>query len=312
MTVESILLEGGVPQRPAVFTNRGRDLHRIRTALRSLCARGGWFILHGMAGCGKTVLAAEAVRNPVILEECFPGGIFWIRIGPIDQPKLLMLMQNLCMRLDSDHNRQPPRNVDEAKDRLRTLFSQQHPRSLLVLDDLWSENDIRYFDIRCRIMVTTRDMSVTDRVGGNKTKVRISEGFTEEESLRSLALWTNQQVVDLPPEAREIFEQCRGSPLAISMIGALLKSHPNRWKFYLDRLKRKQVSKLKSKSEYPYPTLYEAILMSFNNLEDDLRDVYKDFALFDAESKVPAQVLCILWDEEVCHGDNACTVKYHG
>ena len=39
--------------------------------------------------------------------------------------------------------------------------------------------------------------------------------------------------------------------------------------------------------------------MSINNLPDELREIYEDFAVFHEESKVPAQVLCILWDEEV-------------
>lgn len=32
-----------------------------------------WVVVHGMAGFGKTVLAAEAVRDAVVLDEIFPG-----------------------------------------------------------------------------------------------------------------------------------------------------------------------------------------------------------------------------------------------
>lgn len=296
--VDSVLLEGGVPQRPTIFTNRGREVHKIRTALRALKEKAGWVILHGMAGCGKTVLGSEALRAAVLLEECFPGGVHWIRIGPVDQSKLLMRMQNLCARLDPDHSRQPPRNTEEAKDRLRVLFAHHYPRSLLVLDDLWHSSDVKFFDIRCRIMVTTRDAGIANLVGGSKAKVHVGEGFTENESLQILAQWTNQAVVSLPKEARDIFHLTNGSPLAISMIGGLLRDHPKRWQYYVSQLRKKNVSKLKPKFEYEYPTLSEAIRMSINNLNDELREVYDDFALFDEDSKVPAQVLCILWDEE--------------
>ncbi|KAJ7373730.1 wD repeat domain [Desmophyllum pertusum] len=168
--VENVLREGGVPQRPAVFANRARDVHKIRTALRSLQEKDGWVILHGMAGCGKTVLATEALRSALLLDECFPGGVHWIRIGPVDQSKLLMRMQNLCVRLDPDHSRQPPRNTEEAKDRLRMLFAHQYPRSLLVLDDLWDSSDVKFFDIRCRIMVTTRDAAIRTWLVDQKLK----------------------------------------------------------------------------------------------------------------------------------------------
>lgn len=293
--VENVLLEGGVPQRPAVFANRAKDVHKIRTALRSLKEKDGWVILHGMAGCGKTVSASEALRSAAVLDECFPGGVHWIRIGPVDQSKLLMRMQNLCARLDPDHGRQPPRNTEEAKDRLRVLFAHQHPRSLLVLDDLWHSSDVKFFDIRCRIMVTTRDAAITNLVGGSKAKVHISEGFTQGESLQILAQWTSLPVVNLPAEAKEIFNLTNGSPLAISMIGALLRDHPKRWKYYVSQLQKKNVSKLKTQFEYEYPTLTEAIRMSISNLADDLRDLYEGFAVFHEDSKVPAQVLCMLW-----------------
>lgn len=297
--VDNVLLEGGVPQQPAIFAHRGRDIHKIHVALKSLKERDGWVILHGMAGCGKTVLASEALRSAVVLDECFPGGVHWIRIGPVDQPKLLMHMQNLCARLDSDHNRQPPRNTEEAKDRLRVLFAHQHPRSLLILDDLWDSCDVKFFDVRCRIMVTTRDAAITDMVGGSKAKVHISEGFTEDESLQILAEWTKQlPKTNLPAEAKEIFNLTNGSPLAISMIGALLRDHPTRWEYYVKQLKKKNVSKLKPQFEYQYPTLTEAIRMSINNLPDELRGIYESFAVFHEDCKVPAQVLIILWNEE--------------
>ena len=32
-----------------------------------------WVVVHGMAGFGKTVLAAEAVRDATLLRQVFPG-----------------------------------------------------------------------------------------------------------------------------------------------------------------------------------------------------------------------------------------------
>lgn len=298
--VERVLLEGGIPQRPSVFTNRSRDLHRTRTALRSLKDRDGWVILHGMAGCGKTVLAAEALRSHTLLDSCFPGGVFWIRIGQVDPAKLLMRMQNLCVRLDPDPLRPPPRNSEEARDRLRNLFAHNFPYSLLIIDDLWDATTAKYFDIRCRVMATTRDTSVANCIGGKKVKVHVSEGFSFEESKQTLASWTNQLVRDLPPEANAIIDLCRGSPLAISMIGALLRSHPTRWKYYVGQLEKKKVSKLKTSFDYQYPSLSEALAISIGSLNEEQKQLYQDFALFNEESKVPVKVLAILWDEEVC------------
>ena len=46
---------------------------RIRRELVKLRETDGWVLVHGMAGFGKTVLAAEAVRNAAFLRENFPG-----------------------------------------------------------------------------------------------------------------------------------------------------------------------------------------------------------------------------------------------
>ena len=300
--VESKLLEGGVPQRPVAYTDRPRQLRNLRAALRSLAQRDAWVILHGMAGSGKTVLAAEALRKASLLNTSFPGGIFWLEVGPVDRQKLLMKMQNLCSRLDEDKMRPLPRNLEEARDRLKVIFTHQHPRTLLVVDDLWSPHDARFFDIRARVLVTTRDVSIANCVEGKKSRVHVSEEMSNQECLEVLSKWTIKPVTELPNVADEIIRDCNGHPLAISMIGALLRDHPARWWYYLSQLRNHKMSKLKSKFAYQYPSLSDAIAMSIGSLSKDLREKYLDFVLFEASIKVPASVFCLLWCIEVRWG----------
>ena len=47
-----------------------------------------WVIVHGLAGFGKTVLAAEAVRDATILKEVFPGQFI--------KDALLLLLLFMC------------------------------------------------------------------------------------------------------------------------------------------------------------------------------------------------------------------------
>ena len=83
------------------------------------------------------------------------------------------------------------------------------------------------------------------------------------------------------------------------MIGALLQRHPKRWDYYLDQLSSSKVSKFKSTLAYEYPTLFEAIAMSVNNLPDAIKAKYMFFGIFDEDSRVPASVLGLLWGEDV-------------
>lgn len=63
ISVQVILSEGGVPQRPVVFVTRPVLLNLLREKLRRLQKAPGWVTVFGMAGSGKSVLAAEAVRD---------------------------------------------------------------------------------------------------------------------------------------------------------------------------------------------------------------------------------------------------------
>lgn len=67
-TVQTVLSEGGVPQRPVVFVNRPEHVNQIREKLYRLQRESGWVTVFGMAGSGKSVLAAEAVRHHRLIE----------------------------------------------------------------------------------------------------------------------------------------------------------------------------------------------------------------------------------------------------
>nr|AAH45144.1 Apaf1 protein [Mus musculus] len=128
--VRTVLCEGGVPQRPVIFVTRKKLVHAIQQKLWKLNGEPGWVTIYGMAGCGKSVLAAEAVRDHSLLEGCFSGGVHWVSIGKQDKSGLLMKLQNLCMRLDQEESfsQRLPLNIEEAKDRLRVLMLRKHPR----------------------------------------------------------------------------------------------------------------------------------------------------------------------------------------
>lgn len=94
----------------------------------------------------------------------------------------------------------------------------------------------------------------------------------------------------LPAEAIEIYKECKGLPLAITLLGALLRDHPNRWQYYLTKLQQRDMRRIKKMLAYEYPTLAEAIDMSISNLEPQFQEYYRDFALFADGMKVPTEV----------------------
>ncbi|XP_065279600.1 apoptotic protease-activating factor 1 isoform X5 [Emys orbicularis] len=298
--VRTVLCEGGVPQRPVVFVTRPKLVKAIQQKLYNLRNEPGWVTVYGMAGCGKSVLTAEALQDHHLLEDCFPGGVHWVSVGKQDKAGLLMKLQNLCSRLDQDFSlsQRPPLNIEEAKDRLRLLILRKYPRCLMVLDDIWDSWVLKAFDNQCQVLITSRDRSVTDSVTGNKYEIPVESGLAHDKGLEILSLFVNMKITDLPEEADSIVGECKGSPLVVSLIGALLRDFPNRWEYYLRQLQNKQFKRIRKSSSYDYEALDEAMSMSVEMLNENFKDYYKDLSVLQKDVKVPTKVLCILWDME--------------
>ena len=260
-----------------------------------------------MGGSGKTSLAAEALRDPHLLRQCFPNGVFWLTIGQlndergqVDQAKLLMKMNNLCARLDDDSTTPTASgNVEEAHDRLHDLFVDQHPRTLLVLDDVWSPVVARAFAVRARVLVTSRDRAVADQTRATRapTLVALDAHFTVAQAKSVLAGWTGRPVAELPPEADDIIAESGSSPLAVSMIGALLQknSQRRRWEYYLKNLRERKLNRIKRAIEYDYDALDASIGISVDALDDEQRERYLRLAVFEDDAVFTSQVLAVLW-----------------
>uniref|UniRef100_A0A1A7XJQ4 Apoptotic protease-activating factor 1 n=2 Tax=Iconisemion striatum TaxID=60296 RepID=A0A1A7XJQ4_9TELE len=301
--VQAVLSEGGVPQRPVVFVSRPELVNRVQEKLYRLHKNSGWVTIFGMAGSGKSVLASEAVRHHGLIEECFPGGIHWLSIGQLDKPDLLVKIQSLCFRLEQSLDAQslhrPLSSLDEAKERLRFLMLRKYPRSLLILDDIWDSTVLKVFDVHCRVLLTSRNKSIAESVSGSKHEVEVESGLDDKKALEILSLYTNSELKKLPADAYSIVRECKGSPLVLSLIGALLKEKPNRWSYYLRQLQQKQFKRIRKSSSYDYDALDQAMAASIEVLPEDHQELYKDFTVLEKDVKIPAKVLSVLWDLEL-------------
>ena len=57
------------------------------------------------------------------------------------------------------------------------VISEQHPKSLLILDDVWSFDVAQAFAVRCRTMVTSRNAAVANGILTPQIySVSVSEG----------------------------------------------------------------------------------------------------------------------------------------
>uniref|UniRef100_A0A8C6X9H4 Apoptotic peptidase activating factor 1 n=1 Tax=Naja naja TaxID=35670 RepID=A0A8C6X9H4_NAJNA len=265
--VKTTLCEGGVPQRPVVFVTRPKLLKEIQKNLCRLGNDPGLVIVYGMAGCGKSVLA-ECIYTIClyITKHCYFLELHWApNLLKVDVPFIILFCN----------------------------------RSLLVLDDIWESWVLKAFDNQCQILITSRDRSIADSVTGNKYEVSVESGLTHEKALEILSVFVNMKVTELPEQADHIVRECKGSPLVVSLIGALLRDFPNRWEYYLRQLQNKQFKRIRKSSSYDYDALDEAMSISVDMLPENFKVYYRDLSVLQKDVKVPSKVLCILWDMEI-------------
>ena len=188
--VDKILCRGDVPRQPGIYFERRELVEKIHNELHRLKDGNGCVVIHGLADIGKTVIAAEAIRD-VTLQEVFTGGVFWFTVGQMRDAggkidnTLLFSMVNKLIRL-LDMSCQLPSQLEEAAVCLQQVMTTQHPHALLVLDDICSPEVLQAFGVQCRMMVTSRNKAIADSMKmPNTYPVSISQ-FSMDEGKRFL------------------------------------------------------------------------------------------------------------------------------
>ncbi len=166
---------------------------------------------------------------------------------------------------------------------------------LLVLDDVWDQNHASELDVvggDGRLLVTTRNREILVGLGAGEVQL---EFLTPEESRMLLARWVGMPVAELPEIADRVAEECGHLPLALAMIGAMVRLETE-WSDVLERLQRADLDKIRQQfPEYPYPDLLRALAVSVEALAPEERGRYLELAVFPEDMSIPAVAIEILW-----------------
>ena len=176
--------------------------------------------LKGMGGIGKTVLA-QALSHEEAVQQAFPDGIVWITVGKEPRDNATTRLQEVRRALGDE----PAANESElhATNRYRTVL--QEKAALVILDDVWDSRDLAPFlaeSPRSQLLFTTRDADIANAAGA---RLHQAELLTVEQSRDLLARWAGYAPADLPPEAGDLVKECGRLPLALSMVGAMLRGN---------------------------------------------------------------------------------------
>ncbi|MGO9919412.1 MAG: DUF4062 domain-containing protein [Isosphaeraceae bacterium] len=152
------------PPLPNYFVERPDASQDLRDRLLGADRAPGAIVIsaiHGLAGVGKSTLAASLAHDPMVRDR-FPDGVLWATLG--QQPDLLPVLSGWIQALgDCDFH---PTSVEPASAHLRSLLWDK--AVLVVADDTWDAAPARLLHVggpRCLLIITTRDALIAKGVG---------------------------------------------------------------------------------------------------------------------------------------------------
>ncbi len=283
------------PKLPQHYLQRSIYLESLKRGLLApdsnpLAITGAGMVgLQGMGGIGKTILAAAIAHDPEI-KAAFQDRVFWVTVG--QQPDLAALLRELAAALGD--REVVFTSAFQGKQHVARLAARL--RMLLVLDDVWKLGDAEALDVvgpDGRLLLTTRDREILVRLGATEVRVDVLD---QEEALSFLAGWAGKNRASLPQIAGKVAKECGYLPLALAMIGAMVRLRPTAWEDALARLQRADLEKIRGQfPDYPYPDLLRALEVSVEALEPWQRDRYLELAVFPEDAAVPEAAVATIW-----------------
>jgi len=247
--------------------------------------------IQGMGGIGKSETAA-AIAWDHDIQEMFPDGIVWIIVG--QKPDMTTLQQEVAGYFED----YPPdfQHPNQGRNYLSKLFIDK--KVLLILDDVWKVSQGNAFNVTGEdgmMLITSRLINVLDGLEATTHQLDL---LSSENALEMLREYSHiSKTNPLPLEAEEIVKECGYLPLAIAMIGSMVRHKPlNRWTYALNRLRNADIDKInRDHPTYLYPDLLKAMDVSVTALDPTIRNRYLDMAVFPEDWAIPEKVFETYW-----------------
>jgi WD40 repeat protein len=276
----------------ANYLERPEALHALRDTLFAEDHRQPIALtaLAGMGGIGKTVLA-KALTDDEVVREAFPDGIVWITAGKERKRDFMAEIREVAKALGDDLSGYD--NDLACENRYRTTIANK--AALIVVDDVWSKTDIEPLlaeSPRSRFLFTTRDAAIGNLVGARDHRANLLD---DAQARELLALWANKPFAELPAVAGEIIRECGRLPLALSVLGGMLRGkNAQYWADTLARLRKADISSIKKQLPTGQETFFKAVETSFQSLEPDMQERYKALAVLLEDMSAPLPILATL------------------
>ncbi|KAF7843595.1 Disease resistance protein [Senna tora] len=252
------------------------------------------FSIVGMQGIGKTCLANEVYHHRDILSK-FPLRA-WVSVPQDSNNNTNELLEKLATKITRTHHSNLPQEAENGREYWANKinnFLQEHPRYLLVLDNIstievWNMlKDAFPKPNDGRILLTTRDKTLAMALCAHQLdNIHLLRLRTMEES------WVLfKEEACLPPETLskeerekvdQVLEKCWGLPHTISSLGRL--------QLPIESLSRK-LEQIHEQDR----TLRSENISRHANLSERQKELLTYFTFFPKNFKIPVRRLVALW-----------------
>ena len=110
-----------------------------------------------------------------------------------------------------------------------------------------------------------------------------------------MASWLNVPLAELPPAAGEIIAHCGRLPLAVSVVGAMLRGAVPIRNDTLALLRSADLSAIQEQLPPGQESFFKAVEVSFKSLAPEMQERYKALAVLPEDIAVPLPILETLW-----------------
>jgi hypothetical protein len=257
----------------------------------------GVIAIVGMGGIGKTTLA-QLVYNDNRLNEHFDLKAWVCVSDPFD---LVMVMKTIMKEVGSSAI-VDSKNLNRLQ--IELIETLKTKKFLLVLDDVWDTDPAKWEALSnafmfgaqgSKVIVTTRDSEVARvmHAGSTHRIMKLSKKYCWSLFAKFAFHNGNSDVYpELEAIGRQIVEKCKGLPLAIKAIGALLwsKLDVDEW----DKVLRSELWDLSVKETGILP----ALGLSYKYLSSHLKRCFAYCSIFPKDYAFKKDKLVLLWMAE--------------
>ncbi|CAG7868067.1 unnamed protein product, partial [Brassica rapa] len=226
--------------------------------------------IYGMGGVGKTTLLTH-INNKLDKEVNGFDVVIWVVVSQDLQYK--GIQDQILRRLRADKECENQTEEEKAY-YVENILGRK--KFILLLDDLWSEADLKKIGVPSptqengsKIVFTTRSKKVcSDMEADDKLQIDCLSTNEAWELFRSI-VGEDLLKLHIPTLAKRICEKCYGLPLALNVIGKAMK-------YKEDVHEWRHAKKVLNTSSHEFPGMEEKILsvlkFSYDGLEEENRD----------------------------------------